>query len=125
MIVIPKTQDKPSEENHWCEPGKAYFVYAITSSKASPGDVSYAINVSGGGTVYDIPASDFTVVDEAIPQDWQVAEYESNGTVWVINTFPEWAQDERFFTKLWDDDKDTSEIFRKYADRYEELARKV
>lgn len=119
---MPKNLDEPNAENYWCEPHKAYFVYAVTYPKSSPKDVTYAINVSGGGTVYDIPSSNFTVIDETFPQNWQSIEYEANGVTMVVKTFPEWAQDEHFFAKLWDDDQDTSDIFRKYAQKYEELA---
>ncbi|HJP96918.1 MAG TPA: hypothetical protein VJ843_06145 [Candidatus Saccharimonadales bacterium] len=124
MIVIAKGSEEPTEENYWLEPGQPYFVYAITQPKTSPQKTTYAINISEGATVYDVPAELFKVVDDSLPGNWKEAEYDAYGVLMTIKTFPEWAHDSSFFSKLWDDDPQTVEIFKKYAEEYQELAQR-
>ncbi len=108
-----------------CELGKAYFVYAILELDDER-DRSYMLNVWGANanhTIYDIPARYFTTLDDSLPANWEEAEYDAYGQRIHIKTFPEWAHDKYFYSKLMDDDLSTLEIFKRYEESYEKAAK--
>jgi hypothetical protein len=108
-----------------CTPGKPYYVYA-TIKTVGESDPKFMINVWGmdsNDTIYSIPSRYFEIIDNTIPEDWEVGTYEAYGKGIEINSFPEISKDKYFYEKLLDDNPDAIQVFRRYADKYEQEAR--
>ncbi len=80
---------------------------------------------SGNNTIYDIPAKYFTVLDDTLPRNWEDDSYDAYGKTIHIQSFPEMAHDEHFYSKLMDNDPEAVRTFRKYQSMYEASAKQL